>query len=267
MKANAQELELASSRKISNWAWVIAAIPLIVALTERLLNLDIVWFRAINQMTSSYPDELWAGLSLLGNGWACFAIAFPLIVLAPRILYAGLFAGLFTSLLAKPAKLILSTPRPAGLLDPNSFHIIGEHLYQAAMPSGHTTTAFAIVTAIFLSISQSKRHQYIWLFIFPVLTGISRIAVGAHWPEDVLVGTSLGILSGILGAKLASQIRDNYLSIKKWPALLVILASFVCCFILLQTTLDFDINQIIQYALTAILAITWLMLINQYKTK
>jgi membrane-associated phospholipid phosphatase len=33
-------------------------------------------------------------------------------------------------------------------------------------------------------------------FTLPNATGVSRIAVGAHWPEDVLVGASLGIIAG-----------------------------------------------------------------------
>lgn len=253
------------STKVSKWVWLIAAIPLTIAVIERLLNQDIIWFRAINQFTSNYPDQIWTGISLFGNGWACFAIAFPLLIFSPRILYAGLISGLFTSILAKPVKLILNTQRPAGLLDPSTFHIIGEHLHQAAMPSGHTTTAFAIATGIYLSIGHSKRIKFSWIFILPILTGISRIAVGAHWPEDVLVGMSLGILSGILGAKLARLINIKYLTIRSWPSIIVILGSFVCGYILLNTTLDFELNITLQYILLANLGLTWIMLINQFR--
>ena len=251
--------------KVSKWVWAIAVTPLIIALLERWQNQDIIWFRIINQFTSSFPDQLWTSLSLFGNGWACFALAFPLLIFSPRILYAGLFSGLFTSILAKPVKLILNTPRPAGLLDPSTFHIIGDHLHQAAMPSGHTTTAFAIATGIYLTIDQSKRIKFSWIFILPMLTGISRIAVGAHWPEDVLVGMSLGILSGILGAKLAGFIRSKYLTIRSWPSLIVISGSFVCGYILLNTTLDFDLNDSIQSILVLLLSITWIMLIKQFR--
>ena len=253
------------STKVSNWVWLIAAIPLIIAVIERSLNQDIIWFRAINKITSNFPDQTWASLSLFGNGWACFALAFPLLIFSPRIFYAGLFSGLFTSILAKPVKLILNTPRPAGLIDPSTFHIIGDYLYQAAMPSGHTTTAFAIATGIYLTIDWSKRIKFSWIFILPILTGISRIAVGAHWPEDVLVGMSLGILSGILGAKLARLINIKYLTIRSWPSLIVICGSFVCGYILLNTTLDFDHNDSIQYFLVVVLSITWIMLINQFR--
>lgn len=253
------------SYKVSNWTWAIAAIPLVIAILERWQNQDILWFRTVNQITSNYPDQLWTGLSLFGNGWACFALAFPLLIVAPRILYAGIFSGLFTSLLAKPIKLLLNTPRPVALLDPTTFHVIGEHLYQAAMPSGHTTTAFAIATAIYLTIDKANRIKYSWIFILPILTGISRIAVGAHWPEDVLVGTSLGILSGILGAKLAQLIKLKYLVIRSWPSLIVIASSFLCAYILLSTTLDFDLNESLQYILVALLGLTWISLINRLK--
>jgi membrane-associated phospholipid phosphatase len=255
------------SHRVSNWAWLFAVTPLLIAFIERWQNQDIIWFRFINKATSGLPDQLWAGLSLFGNGWACFALAFPLLFFAPRIFYAGLFSGLFTSLFAKPVKLILNTPRPAGLLDPSSFHIIGEHLYQAAIPSGHTTTAFAIATAIYLSINKSTRFKFSWIFILPTLTGISRIAVGAHWPEDVLVGMCLGILSGILGVKLANLLKPRYLTLNAWPSIIVIAGSFICCFILLNTTLDFELNSTIQYILVAFLVFTWSKIINRFRNR
>lgn len=255
------------SLRISLWVWLIALLPAAIALTERIFNLDIIWFRTINQTTAILPDHFWTNLSLLGNGWASFALALPLIIIAPRILYAGLFAGLFTSLLAKPVKLIFNTPRPAGLLDPNSFHIIGDHLHQAAMPSGHTTTAFAIFTAIYLSINPQIRSRYSWIFIFPILTGISRIAVGAHWPEDVLVGTTLGIFSGILGATLSYKLKDKYLALGSLPSLIILLGSFICTHILITTTLDFEINALTQYALVFIMIATWVAIIKKIKFK
>lgn len=256
-----------SNQNISKWIWFAVLTPAAIALIERLLNLDIVWFRAINRVTSQFPDQLWTSLSLLGNGWACFALAFPLLIYAPRILFAGIFSGLFTSLLAKPIKLLINTPRPAGLLDPNSFHIVGEHLHQAAMPSGHTTTAFAIFTAIFLSIKSANRINYLWLLILPILTGVSRIAVGAHWPEDVLIGASLGILSGLLGASLAKNLKEKYLKLGNWPSLIILLGSFVCCHILLTTSLDFDINLSIQYSLVFVLMTTWVVALFKSYTK
>ena len=266
MKINAHNSSSETkTQRISLGVWLIALVPAVIALTERIFNLDIIWFRAINQTTAILPDHFWTNLSLLGNGWACFALAFPLIIIAPRILYAGLFAGLFTSLLAKPVKLIFNTPRPAGLLDPNSFHIIGEHLHQAAMPSGHTTTAFAIFTAIYLSINPQIRSKYSWIFIFPILTAISRIAVGAHWPEDVLVGTTLGIFSGILGTTLSRKLNEKNIILGSFPSLIIILGSFICTHILLTTSLDFEINELTQYALVFIILGTWVAIIKKIK--
>jgi membrane-associated phospholipid phosphatase len=47
------------------------------------------------------------------------------------------------------------------------------------------------------------------LIILACLVGISRIAVGVHWPEDVLAGASLGILCAITGVIIVSKLGWN----------------------------------------------------------
>jgi hypothetical protein len=39
------------------------------------------------------------------------------------------------------------------------------------------------------------------------LVGVSRVAVGAHWPGDVLVGAALGWAVGVLSVRIASRGR------------------------------------------------------------
>ena len=245
--------------------WLLPLIPLIIWAIERFFNLDIIWFRTINQVTSSLPDLLWTGLSILGNGWGCFALAFPLILFAPRLLMAGILSGIFTGIFSRVAKLIADTPRPAGLLDPNSFHIIDQPLLHSALPSGHTMTVFGIACAFYYCSTKKYRRYLKWLFVLAIGTGVSRIAVGAHWPEDVLVGSSLGFISGIWAATLAKLIPEHYLKLNQWPAVTTYVGSAVCFYVLITQTLDFVINQPIQWILAGIIAITWIKLISLVK--
>jgi membrane-associated phospholipid phosphatase len=60
-------------------------------------------------------------------------------------------------------------------------------------PSGHTLRAFALFTSLSLLF-----RRFMPLFItFAVLIGLSRIAVTAHYPSDVLFGAYIGIFCAL----------------------------------------------------------------------
>lgn len=67
-----------------------------------------------------------------------------------------------------------------------------------SFPSGHTFNAFLLATIMSFSLyhaSNKRLHAYfIWPYIWAVGVGISRVALGAHTPLDVLAGGGLGLL-------------------------------------------------------------------------
>jgi undecaprenyl-diphosphatase len=63
----------------------------------------------------------------------------------------------------------------------------------ASLPSGHSTTAFAVVVA-FGTLWRRARSV---LLLYALLVAISRIVVTAHHPTDVLAGAVVGIV-GVL---------------------------------------------------------------------
>ena len=70
--------------------------------------------------------------------------------------------------------------------DPNSF------------PSGHTNAAFAFALAVCMT--APKRWMKVAAVCMAVVMGLSRLYVGVHFPSDVLAGTAIGSLCGLLGA-------------------------------------------------------------------
>ena len=59
-----------------------------------------------------------------------------------------------------------------------------------SMPSGHTFATFAAL--VMVGMLKPKYKPLTWSFA--ILIGVSRVAVGAHWPTDVLLGAFIGMV-------------------------------------------------------------------------
>ena len=245
-----------SKKAIPVLAWFIPLVPLALAFAIYFGELQSSSFLFLNQLARSLPDTLWVWLTFLGNGWGVFAIAFPLLLLAPRALSAAIFSGFIAAITSPLLKSYFDLPRPAGVLTEGSFYRLGEPLLHKAFPSGHTLTIFAIVTALYFSCDQEKRKPVLLLFVAAALVGLSRSAIGAHWFTDVLGGAGFGIWCGMLGTLLASFIPERYFSIKgAWLRLLAI-GGVIAIYAHLTQIMDHELNLPLQYASIAILLIT-----------
>lgn len=103
-------------------------------------------------------------------------------------------------------KILIARPRPYA--DHNSifYHLwllVGQNIESdKSFPSGHTTAAFASMTAVFLV--GDKRWSWT-AYIFAVLMGIARIYLCVHFPSDVLGGIIAGVTGGIVGTCIARR--------------------------------------------------------------
>lgn len=59
-----------------------------------------------------------------------------------------------------------------------------------SMPSGHTAISFAGLVMIGMLVPRIKSLAW----ILAVLIGVSRVAQGAHWPSDVILGAFMGMM-------------------------------------------------------------------------
>jgi membrane-associated phospholipid phosphatase len=108
-----------------------------------------------------------------------------------RLMTTLLIAGTTSSL----GKFALGRPRPDQSSDLDGFVPFSG---QAAMPSGHSTMAFALAT----SLADEIHRPWAKVGLYTAATGVawSRINDNRHWLSDVAAGALLGITS----AKLAS---------------------------------------------------------------
>jgi membrane-associated phospholipid phosphatase len=219
-------------------------------------------FIYLNTLCALVAAPVWTGLSLFGNGWGVLGVSAPLLVLAPRLMWAWLCAAPFAIVFARTGKFLLDSPRPAAVVDNAHMRIVGETLHNVAMPSGHTLTAFAVASALYFACSPAHRVRYAWLWFLAAGTGLSRIAVGAHWPGDVAVGASLGLLSGLLGNVLLARMGPAHCKPTAWSLRAVAALVALAVYHLLFDTLDFAENLPFQYVLAvvatgAIAAFAW----------
>jgi len=243
-----------AARTMAPWHW---AIPFAVAALTAPLWL--AWyepavFRTLNRWFSALPDIFWALLSLFGTGWAIYAATAPALWRAPRIILAWLCAAPLAGVLTRVGKAMADNPRPLEVLGVEGINVIGEPLFIAAMPSGHAITAFAGATAIYFTLAPGRRLRWLWLFGVALGVAASRVAVGAHWPADVSVGASIGLLSGLTGAWLAARIPARHLRPQAWLMRGVALFGVYCLYVLWSDAMGFVINLPYQYALGAFLA-------------
>ena len=226
------------------------------AMITDLNAVNVALFLAINTFCQAFPAVVWTGFSLLGNAWGILGIAAPLLLKSPRLMLAILCAAPFAGAFSRVGKALIESPRPAAVLDNTQFRIVGEALHNVSMPSGHTTTAFAVASGIYFALPAATRKRHLWLFALAALTGISRIAVGAHWPADVLVGAVLGVLSGMLGQKLLARIDPRHFAPTDWVPRLIAILLIATTAMLVGDTLDFDENHPLQYLLAGIVTVS-----------
>jgi membrane-associated phospholipid phosphatase len=244
------------NKAIPTLAWFIPLAPLALASAIYFSELQSSSFLYLNELAQTLPDTLWAWLTFLGNGWGIFAVTFPLLLLAPRMLTAGILAGAIAAIASTALKSYFDLPRPAGVLADGSFYRLGEPLLYKAFPSGHTLTAFAVAAALYFSCDREKRKPMLLLFVIAALVGLSRSAIGAHWLTDVLGGAGFGIWCGMLGALFASFIPERYFSLQGAWLRLVAIGSITAIYAHLTQIMDHKLNLPLQYASIAILLVT-----------
>lgn len=170
----------------------------------QLLGINTSSFLLINEVSKNWLSDAFAAhITELGNGSIVGILALFLVIKYPDIAKRFLIITLLTGILIAGFKQLFSDPRPAAVLAQADFHIIGDVLKRYSFPSGHTTTAFAMAGFIMLTFASLPLR--IFVLLLAVMAGISRISVGAHWPEDILAGAPLGLLIAYVGSLLSTQ--------------------------------------------------------------
>jgi membrane-associated phospholipid phosphatase len=110
-----------------------------------------------------------------------------------------LISYLSSGILAQIIKHFVTSPRPSVYFEAHHYAYYIDTFSNCrigfrSFPSGHTASAFAMVT-VFTSYLK-KRHVWALCLLFAVAIGYSRIYLAHHFLIDVLAGGIIGVLSG-----------------------------------------------------------------------
>jgi undecaprenyl-diphosphatase len=105
-----------------------------------------------------------------------------------------------SAILSNILKYIINRPRPFITYDIIEKISAGG---SPSFPSGHTSDAFAIATA--LTIAYPKWYIIIPLYSWAFLVAYSRLFVGVHYLSDVIAGATIGIGLAIIGKVLLKR--------------------------------------------------------------
>ena len=164
------------------------------------------WFHAVNALGPAAPAT-WSALSVAGLALSAWIYLTAFAQDVPERVAQLLWGIVLGGLTASWIKHHLPSPRPFLALGAGHLDVIGTPLSAGSMPSGHSAMAFAM-----LAVLVAERRRFVersavggflvsdlGLALVTLLTfgiALSRLAVGAHWPADALVGGGLGLVFG-----------------------------------------------------------------------
>lgn len=158
-------------------------------------QLEILIFRKVNEL----PDEVYwplYGVMQMGSyGGVLAGASLAAAARRPRLARDILVVGSMAYGIAKVMKETINRKRPLSLLVEimKEIRVRGQPASGLGYPSGHAATSAAIATAAAPHLPPAGRAA---LSAGTALTGLSRIYVGAHMPDDVIGGWALGWMLG-----------------------------------------------------------------------
>ena len=169
----------------------------VIQLTDTKINC----FLKLNITHNHWLDNIFLVATCMGDG--LFSIVLALILMLVWRLYRlgiQLLLGFFISgIVVQILKTLFSAPRPMTIIPHSTYHFFLDGISHggfSSFPSGHTTSIFTLITILIARLQNSL--ACVLLFTLALVVGYSRIYLGQHFLEDVMAGSVLGVLTGLL---------------------------------------------------------------------
>ncbi|MDI9860967.1 phosphatase PAP2 family protein [Flectobacillus roseus] len=174
---------------------------------------QMVW---INSHRTIWSDTFFWCATQLGEGWFFVTMILVWLVFKYEQAFIGVTAFAVSTLISQGLKFSFQTLRPSEFFKDVSYpwkYVSGVELHGFnSFPSGHTTSAFCIFT---LWVFFAKKPMINPIFLTLAITAAySRPYLFQHFPEDLLGGSIVGIISAILAIKIYQRYFET-----KYPQL------------------------------------------------
>ncbi len=119
---------------------------------------------------------------------------------ARKAIIMATFSALLAREILKPVIVHIWT-RNRPFIEHTVHNIISKTDNEPSFPSGHALAMFAIAAAVY----HYDKKAGVILYVMAILTGVSRVVVGVHYPSDIIGGAILGIIVGLLMVKFLDK--------------------------------------------------------------
>jgi undecaprenyl-diphosphatase len=189
-------------------------------------NFDCAVFQLVEKLWNPVLDAIMIFITHLGDdGIFWIALGVILCIFKKTRKYGVLVLlglGIASCINNLVLKQIFERPRPFNFDGwPSDFvfpNPLIEKPHSFSFPSGHTSSSLGAATPLLI---KANKKLGIPMFILALLVGFSRVYIHVHYPTDVIVGTLVGIVGGILavvafkyGMPLAKKILGEKLITK-----------------------------------------------------
>jgi membrane-associated phospholipid phosphatase len=209
------------------------------------------------------PPLFWSVTNLGGDAYVVLLV----LLLAER--HPGIITSwvlktwLIGALVAQLVKHWMPMPRPASVLGVEKLSLIDHPpLVSGSMPSGHALAA--VSCGLILGVVLLRKGKSPWLVVgtglVAGLVAWTRVAVGAHWPADVIAGA--GLAFGVVALAFVWERRSSWNPwFSKTPGhVLVIVLHLLIAYYLTTPQSDAAVVHGVQWTLAAVSVVRAFML-------
>lgn len=227
-------------------------------------------FFYLNSRLSKLP-HLQFNLTQLGDALIFLPLFTVFIIYAPKLWDTVITSSIIAGVLSILLKRLFVVPRPAAIFDNDSFVIIGKTIASthSSLPSGHSIITFTLITILlFAFMPKELKSKIFWTFILlslGLIIAFSRVGVGAHYPFDVVIGSTIGYISALIGIFINNKVNlwPWYKNKKYHPILMLLLIIWIFT-IISKIIIN---NLLIFYFSLVALIITLYLIIDIYVKK
>ena len=226
-------------------------------------------FFFLNHHLGQFPN-LEYNLTQIGDASIFLSFLIIFLVYAPKIWEALISASLVSLVFSNGLKNLFDVPRPAVVYDNDLFIIVGKTAVgYSSLPSGHSITIFTTLTVLLYAfMPKDFKFKFLWTF-FIIALGLfiasSRVGVGAHHPLDVVIGSIIGYISGLIGIFISRKYKIfSWVGNKKYFPIFMVLILAICVSLINKIITE---NVFVFYMALVILCVSLYKIVYVYVKK